>query len=34
MADDRLLKEEWDRPRIHVMEEYDIRYWTQKFGVS
>jgi hypothetical protein len=34
MADDRTLKGPQDRSRINLNEDYEERYWTQKFGVS
>jgi len=34
MADDRKVKGEQDRSRINLSENYEVRYWTQKFGVT
>jgi hypothetical protein len=34
MADDRTLKGPRDRSRINFSEDYEVRYWTQKFGVT
>ena len=34
MADDKTLKGGADRKRIDVNEDYECRYWTEKFGVS
>lgn len=33
MPDDTTQKTR-DRDRINVHEDYDLRYWTQKFGVT
>jgi predicted double-glycine peptidase len=29
-----MLKGEQDRSRINLSEDYEVRYWTQKFGVT
>ena len=34
MADDRKLKGPRDPGRIDLSEDYEVRYWTQKFGVT
>lgn len=34
MADDRSNRGPQDRARINLTEDYEVRYWTQKFGVS
>jgi len=34
MADDKGKPGGQDRTRIHVNEEYELRYWSKKFGVS
>jgi|tagenome__1003787_1003787.scaffolds.fasta_scaffold16382846_1 hypothetical protein len=34
MADDKQNRGEPDRSRINVQEDYEVRYWSQKFGVS
>jgi hypothetical protein len=34
MADDLKLKGPQDRSRINMHEDYEVRYWTEKFGVS
>jgi Protein of unknown function (DUF3606) len=34
MADDRRLTGLQDRSQISLSEDYEVRYWTQKFGVS
>jgi hypothetical protein len=34
MADDLKNRGEPDRSRINTSEDHEIRYWTQKFGVS
>lgn len=34
MADDRTLRAPRDSSRIAMGEDYEIRYWTDKFGVS
>lgn len=34
MADDKTLKGPQDRSRINTSEDYEVRYWSQKFGVS
>lgn len=34
MSDDKTNRGQQDRSRINLNEEYEVRYWTQKFGVS
>jgi hypothetical protein len=34
MADDKTLRSAQDRSRIAMGEDYEVRYWTEKFGVS
>ena len=34
MADDRTLRGAADRSRINMQEDYEVRYWTQKWNVS
>ena len=34
MADDRLNRGPQDRARINTSEDYEVQYWTTKFGVS
>lgn len=34
MADDRTQAGPQDRTRINVHEDYELRYWSEKFGVS
>jgi hypothetical protein len=34
MADDRTLKGPQDRTRINLSEDYEVRYWCKKFGVT
>lgn len=34
MADDRTQAGPQDRARINVNEDYELRYWSEKFGVS
>jgi hypothetical protein len=34
MADDRSLKGPLDRTRINPSEDYEVRYWCKKFGVT
>jgi hypothetical protein len=34
MADDRSIRGAADRSRINMQEEYEVRYWTQKWNVS
>lgn len=34
MADDKSKKGPADRERINVHEDYELRYWTDHFGVS
>jgi hypothetical protein len=34
MADDKHNRGPQDRARVNLSEEYEVRYWTEKFGVS
>jgi len=34
MADDKSKTGSPDRDRINLNEDYEVNYWTQKFGVS
>jgi Protein of unknown function (DUF3606) len=34
MADDKSKKGPQDRDRISITEEYEVRYWSKKFGVT
>lgn len=34
MADDKTDRGPQDRSRINLNEDYEVRYWTDKFGVS
>lgn len=34
MADDKMLRSAQDRSRIALGEAYEVRYWTEKFGIS
>lgn len=34
MADDRTKKGPQDRSRVNLSEEYEVRYWSEKFGVT
>ncbi len=34
MADDKTNGGAQDRSRINLSEDYEVRYWTDKFGVS
>lgn len=34
MADDKTLRGSQDASRIALGEDYEVRYWTDKFGVS
>lgn len=34
MADDKNNRGLQDRSRINLSEDYEVRYWTDKFGVS
>jgi hypothetical protein len=34
MADDKTLRGPQDRTRIALGEDYEVEYWTKKFGVS
>jgi hypothetical protein len=34
MSDDKKNRGEPDRSRISLSEDYEVRYWTQKFGVT
>lgn len=34
MSDDKILKNYPDSQRINVNEDYEVQYWSKKFGVS
>jgi hypothetical protein len=34
MADDKTKRGGQDRSRINLSEEYEVRYWTEKFDVT
>jgi uncharacterized protein DUF3606 len=34
MADDLSKRGQQDRDRINMEEDYEVRYWAEKFGVS
>lgn len=34
MADDRTKRGPQDRSRVNTSEEYELRYWSEKWGVS
>ena len=34
MADDKTKRGPQDASRINVHEEYEVRYWTEKFGCT
>ena len=34
MADDKTIRGPADRARVNVHEDYEVRYWTHKFGVT
>lgn len=34
MADDKTSRGPQDRSRISLSEDYEVRYWTDKFGIS
>ena len=34
MADDKMKRAPQDASRINMNEDYEVRYWTQKFGVT
>jgi hypothetical protein len=34
MVDDRTIRGPADRARINIHEDYEVKYWTHKFGVS
>jgi hypothetical protein len=34
MADDKTIRNGQDRERINMGEDYEVRYWTEKFKVS
>lgn len=34
MSDDRSKKGLQDRTRVNTNEDYELRYWSEKFGVS
>ena len=34
MADDTSARGQQDRSRINVNQEHEVRYWTEKFGIT
>lgn len=34
MSDDTTLRSPQDRTRVAMGQEHEVRYWTQRFGVS
>jgi len=34
MADDRMNRGAQDRRRVNIHEDYEVRYWTEKWGIS
>ena len=34
MADDRSLRGPQDRQRINLSEDYEVTYWSKKWGIS
>ena len=34
MADDKSMTGQADRSRINIHEDYEVRHWTEKFGVT
>jgi hypothetical protein len=34
MADDKTTRGPQDRARINTTEDYEVRYWTNKLGIS
>jgi hypothetical protein len=34
MADDKNIRGPQDRTRINLSEDYEVRYWSQKFGIT
>lgn len=34
MSDNTALRGPQDRSRVNMSEDYEVRYWTEKFGVS
>ena len=34
MADNRSIRGDADRSRINMQEDYEVRYWTQKWNIS
>jgi hypothetical protein len=34
MADDKTLRSPQDRSRIALGEDYEVRYWSEKFGLD
>jgi hypothetical protein len=34
MSDDRTQRGPQDRSRININEDYELQYWSQKFGVT
>jgi hypothetical protein len=34
MSDDTTLRSPQDRTRVSMSQEHEVRYWTERFGVS
>ncbi|MET3890234.1 hypothetical protein ABIE41_001310 [Bosea sp. OAE506] len=34
MADDKTIRGPQDRSRVNLSEDYEVRYWTDTFGIS
>lgn len=34
MSDDKNMRGPQDRSRINIHEDYELQYWSEKFGVS
>lgn len=34
MSDDKTNRGPQDRARVNLSEDYEVRYWTEKFGVT
>jgi hypothetical protein len=34
MADEKSMRGPQDRNRINLSEDYEVRYWSEKFGVT
>ena len=34
MSDDTALRGKQDRAKINMNEDYEVRYWTERFGIS